>query len=266
MKEREARLKRKLLLGLLACTCLGAATAAALPASAAAADNRLQMEVRYFIPQVDATAKSDKIHIVNESGSEVNFKDTLGVDNKAVPEVRASWKDWTFDYVNLHQSGDRVLDNAIIYEGDIFPAGGEPTHTKLNVDYFALNWKHNLHTASNYQAYWNAGLKVIRIDTSVSGAGQSSGKTFTGGIPTVGLGVSAYLDESKRLSLNGEVSGMTLGGRGHVLDLEMGLKYQPSRQFNLALGYRLLDAKLDRDDERASYKAYGPFIGLGVNF
>ena len=94
MNQKPCPNKAKTLAVLLACTCLASIAMAAAPASST---DKVNVEARYFFPQLTATAKSDKIHILNSTGSEIDFKDTLGIDNKGVPELKASWKNWEAD-------------------------------------------------------------------------------------------------------------------------------------------------------------------------
>jgi hypothetical protein len=68
------------------------------------------------------------------------------------------------------------------------------------------------------------------------------------------------------LDIFAEVSGMTFGGFGHIVDAEAGVRFIPIRFLTLSAGYRVFDVRVEHDDDFAKLKLTGPFIGASVRF
>ena len=82
--------------------------------------------------------------------------------------------------------------------------------------------------------------------------------------PTVGAMLS--VTPISALDVFAEVSGMTFGDFGHVVDAEIGLRFIPIRFLTVSGGYRLFDLRVSNDDDFAKLKLTGPFVGASIRF
>ncbi len=88
-------------------------------------------------------------------------------------------------------------------------------------------------------------------------------KTFSP-LPTVGFKI--YMAIMPKMTIYTQLSGMSFGGRAHVIDTESGVKYSPSKNFSLTAGYRHIAATVRHKDNRGNFKMSEPFIGVRMDF
>ena len=68
------------------------------------------------------------------------------------------------------------------------------------------------------------------------------------------------------LEIFAEVSGIPFGDLGHIVDADAGVRVTPLPLLSIFAGYRLLDARIDIDDDVAELTLSGPFLGASVRF
>ena len=83
-------------------------------------------------------------------------------------------------------------------------------------------------------------------------------------IPT--LGAILNIQPIAALDIFAEVSGMSFGSLGHVVDAEAGLRFIPVRFVTLSAGDRVFDVRIDFDDDLTKLQLTGPFVGASVRF
>lgn len=208
-----------------------------------------QAEIRYYAP---------KLKFESRGLPSYNFRDTLQIQNSSAPEYIISHKNWYIDYIRIYESGNTKLTHS--------PYPPLPAHSKLNLDYVSLNWKKTFHTTDKGSAYWLAGLRYYRFDTSLSLASIYTAKNQLNQFaPAIGIG--GKYNVTNTLSLFGEFSGLPLGKRGHVYDFNTGMQYRLSDAFSVSAGYRVLDLKIKNDaDGTGIYKLSGWYGGVSYHF
>ncbi|MGM9572201.1 MAG: hypothetical protein ACI3ZR_08305 [bacterium] len=228
----------------------------------------MSFEIRWLNPSIDADAKSDSINYRNGS---VDFKDDLGMGDKAVPEFNLQVnKNIRVKYMKLSNSGYAVLKDRLEFDNNVYNAG-TPVSSDLDISYLRAAWMRPLVNTDTIKTNWLLELKGFKIDSSVTGvdnAGRlvSSSEKFTGVVPTVGLGIKSKLDKKGNFTASAEVTGLPLGGYGGIYDMEAELKYSPVEDFNIAVGYRAFKLKAKHSDEEVNYKFDGPYFGLQYEF
>ena len=230
----------------------------------------IAVEARYFMPKLTYTMETTS----SASGQKVtlNFRDSLDIRNVNAPELKATWGKFELDYIRVHQDGDRLLSEPINYHGYQF--NNVALHTIQNVDYVSLDWKQKIYHKDWLNVYGGTGLKLYYTSTSLQGKAEGTDthkitNTMFRAVPTVSLGVTAYLDKAKTLALSSNFSGMTMGCYGYVYDYEAGLRYQPNKKISVLAGYRAIDMNADmsvHDTDRPMYRLRGPYVGLAGHF
>ncbi len=83
-------------------------------------------------------------------------------------------------------------------------------------------------------------------------------------VPTVGVGF--YMAIMSKMKLYWQVSGMEMGGNGHLHDFEAGVRYSPSKHFTLTAGYRRVGVNVRYSENRGNFRLDGPFVGIRSDF
>lgn len=229
-------------------------------ACAQAAECDLQLELRYYAPKLKFTSKG----IVPPKYS--NFRDTLGIKNASVPEYRLSWQDWSTDYIRIRENGQ-----ALHYVP--LPQGNVPVQlrSRLDLDYAAVSWHKDIEANTGGSWYWLAGLRYYRFTAGLDSRGLGAydvryAKQLNQLAPAIGLGARHSLDAGGRITLYTELSGLPLGGRGHLYDFDAGIDYRPLDNFKVNAGYRVLDLKINNNDGNGLYKLSGWYAGMTYSF
>jgi len=80
------------------------------------------------------------------------------------------------------------------------------------------------------------------------------------------LGLAIDWSPHPVVDLFAEVSGLTLGDRGHVVDAEAGVRVNLTRFFAIIGGYRLFEVRGEEDSSFARLRLSGPFVGATLRF
>jgi hypothetical protein len=84
-------------------------------------------------------------------------------------------------------------------------------------------------------------------------------------VPTVGLAFQLGLPFL--LNFGGEVTGITAGRYGYLVDAEAAINFNPLPLFTLSGGYRYFKLKAEDDDDfELDFDLQGPFLTLRVGF
>src|SRR5947209_753526 len=87
---------------------------------------------------------------------------------------------------------------------------------------------------------------------------------FAIALPSIGLAID--WSPHPVVDLFAEVSGLTLGDRGHVVDAEAGVRVNLTRFFAIIGGYRLFEVRGEEDSSFARLRLSGPFVGATLRF
>ena len=122
---------------------------------------------------------------------------------------------------------------------------------KNNLHYIKLSLDKEIISLMGTGAFWNFGL-----------AGSFTDEKFSV-LPTVGFGI--YMAIMPKMTIYTQISGIYLGGLGHLHDFEGGLKYSPSKNFTLTAGFRDVNCNINHG-QQGSFRLSRPFIGLRTDF
>ena len=250
--------------GYLACALLFFGSVAACFAG----DATVEFEGRYWVTDMTGKVKVTS----NGVGSAVDFKDDLGMTNRNFPEGRFTW--YTGDnsrirlaYTELHYSGDSILGRPIQFKGTTYSAS-TPVSSDLTLDYLRLGW---------IWQFINLGSDTFRLGTiiEVKGfsaktslkaptLGLSDSERIAAPLPTVGLALD--IKAHRMLAFFAEVSGVSAGRYGSLIDGEAGVKFMPVKNFGLVGGYRVFNVNGKDDPDYVRMNVQGPFIGATLRF
>ncbi len=230
-------------------------------------DYNVEFEGRYWKPKLDSTIKM----VENSIGTEVEAIDDLGFDEKEdFGEGRLQIKffkrhKFNFSYLPLKWDGDRVLNRTIQFNGQTFNAGVR-VQSELDLKLFKGGYEYDFIVGDH--GFLGGAIDVMVADTHVqlkapiSAIDQTEDVTLP--LPMVGLIGRVY--PIKWVNLTAKVSGLPLGGYGHIIDAEASININPIKYVGISAGYRYLDFKAERKDDSVDYRLDGPFLTLNVRF
>jgi hypothetical protein len=240
-------MRRRSLLRALLLAASVARPAAAQGTLPAAEQYHLRLEYLWWSPQPSGQLQKGTADL---DGTLLDVRDTLGIGQARMNPLRASlrlgesWKlrgSWSkFDF-----HGDAVATDELLY-GATTVAPGEQVLTSLKGHAITgdVEWD-ALKRPSGHLGFL-AGVRYFDVETVVTNVDTASREAQTLKLPAPVAGVTGRLYVGRRLSLEAEVSGMTFGGRGHVLEVFAAARVHVSDRLAGTAGYRVLG--LERQD------------------
>ena len=228
----------------------------------------VDVEGRYWFADLDASTRIESGSI---PGTRIDIGQDLDVGDENLPEIRLTLSTGLngklrLAYLQGSFDGDTTLGQSIQFSGTTFAANTR-VESDLDLYYGRIGWTWQFPVVPGvFKIGPLVDLKGIVIDASVRspGTGLRESALLPMAFPTIGAMLS--VTPLAALDIFAEVSGMTLGGLGHVVDAEAGLRFIPVRFVTLSAGYRVFDVRIEHDDDFATLKLTGPFVGVSLRF
>jgi hypothetical protein len=228
----------------------------------------VDVEARYWFATLDA---STKVESGSLPGTRIDVGQDLRVDDANLPEVRLTFatglsSKLRLAYLQGSFDGATTLGQSIQFAGTTFGANTR-VDTDLDLYYGRIGWTWQF---AAVPGIFTIGplleAKGVVVDATIRspGTGVRDSALLPMAFPTVGAMLS--ITPIAALEIFAEVSGMTFGDFGHIVDAEAGLRYVPVRFFTVSAGYRVLDVRVSNDDDFAKLTLTGPFIGASFRF
>jgi hypothetical protein len=226
----------------------------------------VDLEGRYWFADLDASARVESNSI---PGTRLDLGQDLDVDDANVPELRLTFSTGLnsklrLAYLQGDFDGQTTLSQGIQFAGTTFGANTR-VDTDLDLYYGRIGW---IWQFPLVPGVFKLGpvfeVKGVVIDATMRSSGQRESALVAIPFPTVGAMLN--FTPISALDIFAEVSGMTFGSLGHVVDAEVGLRFIPIRFVTLSAGYRVFDVRLEHDDDFAKLKLTGPFVGASIRF
>ena len=103
------------------------------------------------------------------------------------------------------------------------------------------------------RAAWNYGVTGIKNDN----------ENFSVA-PTIGIALEMAIQPKVAVYTN--ISGIVMGGYGHICDFEGGFKYFPEKNFAWTIGWRHIDSRINWNKNHGEFKLSGFFTGFRADF
>lgn len=230
-------------------------------------DYLIELEGRYWRPRLDGT-----VRIVEQGGgTDVDLvRDTGLEERKDFGEGRLQIKfarrhKLQLSYLPLSWDGDRIISRTFQFSGQTFSAGTR-VQTNLDLKFFQAGYEYDFLTGG--WGFLGGTLDALLADADVEiktpGTPITAAERKTVPVPLIGLKGRFY--PVKWVNLNASISGLPLGGYGHVLNMEASVGLNPIENLGISGGYRYFKTKLQYDDNRLDFKLDGPFLGLEIRF
>lgn len=219
--------------------------------------DRFNFNLGSFNVNFDSTARVSG----DSLGTRLDFEDTLGLDNTdTVLRLNAIYRvsergTVLFGYVNLDRDGENTIDQDIIIDDTLYPAG---TTLDSTFDYRSAKfaYTYSIWQTSGYDIGLSAGLLLFDYDLEVEAEGSAlddEGDDDTSPFPMLGLRGSWQLQPSLFLRAHYEYFAVDDGDiDGKLEDYMVTLEYRFAEGWGAGLGYNFqkLDVEnVDSNDE-----------------
>ena len=228
----------------------------------------VDVEGRYWFTDLDASTRVESGSI---PGTRLDFGQDLDVDDANLPEIRLTFatglnSKLRLAYLQGDFDGETTLGQSIQFSGRTFGANTR-VDTDLDLYYGRIGWTWQFPVVpGKFRIGPLVEVKGLVIDATIRSpaTGLRESALLPMAFPTVGAMLS--VTPISALDIFAEVSGMTFGRYGHIVDAEAGVRFIPIRFLTLSAGYRVFDVRVEHDDDFAKLKLTGPFIGASVRF
>jgi hypothetical protein len=258
--------------------CCRAAAVLLLAASASAveaADNvlpppehyRLRVEYRDFHPELTGEVQKGAN---GEQGTLIDVKKDLGLTDRRTFEVRGAIQLKAGHKIRLSYTRLSYEDNvaeahrSFTFDDTRFDRFS-PLTTRLNGAFYTAEYEWDLVKGSRGFLGALIGAKVVDVDWLILSAPDAKRETDTTRAlaPVIGAASRVYVG---RVSLEGELSGLTIGDRGTVYEAQASARVHVSDRLAVQGGYRMLKIKakdgLDLGDLRLGGFQFGVELSL----
>ncbi len=235
----------------------------------------LELEGRYWRPTLTSSVRilGDNAEVPPDLAT-IDLKGDLGLQDKSLTD----WRLTLFTgprsrlraaFVKMDYAADHEMQRTVVFQGQTYTVGTRVL-SSLRFDYWRLGWTWQFVGGPYSKVRFGTLLeaKYAKVDTSLGAPNLTppvlETKKLSGALPS--LGVVLDINPARSVNVSAEVSGVSLGDRGHAFDGEAVLKLILPSGIVLDAGYRYLDIEVKDDPDFAKLKNAGPFVGAGVRF
>ena len=169
-------------------------------------------------------------------------------------------------YAKLDYSGDTIAARPFTFGLSNF-SGGDRVVTTVRGTYYtgALEWDF-VKSGTGYLGAF-VGVKVLDGDFVLVSPSAGKRDVESGIAPLPVLGIASRVYTSKRISVETEISGMTIGHRGTVYEIVLATRFHFSDRIAAMAGYRRfkLTARPTEDRDYLSVKLAGLVFGVELS-
>jgi hypothetical protein len=224
---------------------------------------RLRLQYRHYMPDLTGDTRKGS----DDSGF-VDFNDDLGFEQETTFDARgyiqfSAGKKLRLSYTPLDYAGDNIAPKTFTY-GDTRYEIGTQVQSSVKGGYYAADLEWDLVKKPQGFLGLVVGAKGIDVDTVVFDVSDNVREvdTYRIAVPVVGVVGRWY---ASKLSLEGEITGLTGGSRGHILDADTTARFHISDKLALQGGYRWLRLEAHDDDQEVNVKLVGWQFGIELS-
>lgn len=225
----------------------------------------------YWFPSLDGNVKVDEAAV---SGTKINFKKELGIDDEYYPSIEAFLGSCrhhlSLIYTYIDYSGEKTLTENIRFNGKTYSSGNLVT-SSITYKMMDLSYQYDFLDLENLLAGFSSGVvfQIKYLDGTVdlkssTGIIIDEKEDFTLPIPMIGfnlhMGILANILEAR---LRGTVIGYS-GNR--LYDLMIEISWTPLPFLDIHGGYKDIVVDIDEDNILFYCGMSGPYVGLTVSF
>lgn len=245
-------------LSLIACLCVAGLSTA----------NAGEFKIGTDVSKVEMEGK------FNYLGTDINTKDTLGMDKKdtvVVPTISYTSGNHTVfgSYTGTKFEGSKTLTTNVDFNGTTYAAATD-VNSAIETKWGVLGYRYNvgdLGTNKFLNVKVGTDLHIIDLQAEIASATQGDKYDVTFAMPALALGVDMNI--YKNVGVYGELAGMSFGSYGSYVEYDTGVKvdYSLVKGLEIKVGYKAREFDLEADaDEKFNLEFKGAYAGLAYKF
>lgn len=227
----------------------------------------LGVEGRYWFTDLKSNAKITNGSII---GTDIDLVNTLNVEKsnnfwEARAFVGAGSHKLRYGYSPMKWTGSKVLSQSVTFNGKTYTAA-TTVDTEIKLDYHRLAYEYDFIDALNNRLGLILEAKVFNTSARLRAAalGFNESKSAVAPIPTIG--VTGQVGLPFLFSVGGEVTGVSLGSLGYLVDADGGINFSPLPLVTVSGGYRYFKMHASHGNDSADFALKGPFVMLRAAF
>lgn len=226
----------------------------------------LRLEYSRWSPALDSEFQNGS---GERPGTLIDARDDLGVEDKKTFEARGAIQlkpghKIRVGYTRLDYDGDvQHARRPFLYENTFYRKDSRIV-SSLKGAYYAADYEFDLLKGRWGHLGGLVGAKVFDVDTVIVAPAEGKRDTSTqrAPIPVVGASMRFYVG---RLSLGGEVSGLSLGKRGHLYEAGASGRFHFTERLAVGGGYRRLELRGEDEPDLIRLRLGGAHFGIEMS-
>ena len=225
----------------------------------------LRLQYREFRPSLTGEAQKGS---GDKSGSTVDVTHDLGIPDKRTFDVRGTIqfkRGWKIrgSYTPLDYKGDTEVNSAFTY-GETRYSRFDRVVTSIKGAYYSADLEWDFIKGARGFLGGVVGAKMFDVDASLVNASINAREvdTITAPVPVIGLATRVY---AGRISVEGEITGLSAGSRGSMLEADGSVRVHVSDRLAAMGGYRYLSLDGKDGKDQVKLKLGGWQFGLEIS-
>lgn len=228
----------------------------------------IELEGRYWMPSLSSTINMGNGIV----GTDINVISDLGIDeSQQFFQGKVNLKllkrhNLRFSYVPVSMDASNVIGRTFTFRGKEY-AVNTRVNSSLDIDFVKIGYGFDV--ISNPMGSLGLFLDIMYADVSAKISAPDLGISATGSVsgyaPAIGVRGRVYIIPNK-LSLTAEVEGAKLSDIARYLEAEGSVDYSIIENLGLSVGYKTIDIRAEKDDNKGELKLNGPYLSLLFRF
>lgn len=224
----------------------------------------LRFEYQQWRPDLSAEVRSGTF------GTLVDLKDDLGMVDDNTYVLRGSLQispgfKLRGSMTPLGYAADVNIDQSFVFDGKIYPVNARVV-SRFEGKLYSAGLEFDV--VKNPGGYFGILIGGQLFDGAASIAApelrvEESSEDLNTPIPFLGATGRIY---ASKLSFEGEISGLTIGSRGHFYELQLGARFHFSDHVAVGAGYRLFKIEGEDEPDFANVRLGGVTFGAEASF
>lgn len=252
-------MNRVALIAALAALSAGPVLAGDLPA---AEEYHLRVEYLEWRPSLEAEIRSGTF------GTRIDLKEDLGIEDGRSFEVRGALQfapgfKLRGALTPIDYAADTRIDRSFVFDGRIYPVNARVVSSVAGRLYSAALEFDVVKNPGGYLGILLGG-QLFDGDTSIAAPelGIDEGEDLSTPMPFLGVSGRIY---AGKLSFEGEISGLTIGSRGHFYEMHLGGRFHVSERLAAGAGYRLFKVQGEEEPDLVAFRQGGITFGVELS-
>jgi hypothetical protein len=229
-------------------------------------DYTIRAEIRRWMPSLGAQIQKN---FTGGEGTIIDVPADLGVEDHGLFHVRGtlqigSGKKIRGSYSRIDYDGDKKVERQIRFGGTTY-AISTRVITSVRSDLYTLDYEWDIvHRPEGYFGVL-IGAKALKATTVLIAPDLGDRKQEAVNVPVPVLGLTGRF-YAGQISGFAELSGLTIGQRGHVTELDLGVHVDIVKPLGAGIGYRRIVVHGENDDGLLDFKVGGLYLGVDASF